>query len=233
MSQSFRSRNCQVRLAAQSSLELARRRITKTGAMTIVVSWIFTTPSFSQPAYIPTPGALSPGIQNGTVNYSLQQEVNCPTATFNITGFGGNTNGWANNNYEPFQSSDGGLGNYGVSAGLSIPLGNSALQDFCKKYAKIKEDFEESRLRNQILNGQASLLQQCLYLRDLGIQIKVDPEVFAEGGPLSSFAGCQSLAKLLDPSNRRPTEELTPPPKASIEPMTKPATPVFLVNPQK
>jgi|688.fasta_scaffold00545_13 hypothetical protein len=231
---SFRQRNFKVRLTAQNSLSFARRRISEVGAATIVVSWLLTTPSFSQPAYVPTPGPLSPGIVNGTVNYSLQQEVSCPTATINFTGFGGNINGWANNNYDPFQSSDAGLGNYGAAAGISVPFGNSALREFCKKYAKIKGEFEESRLRNELLNGQASLLKQCLYLQDLGIQMNLYPKVFMGGGPLSAFAGCQSLAIVLDPANRKPTIRLMPPPpEASTEPMTKPATPVFLVNPQK
>jgi len=209
-----------------------RRSIHKATASALIIGAIAGPAAFSQPAYVPTPSPLTPGVQNGTTSYSLQQEVNCPTATFHLTGFGGKINGWANNDYDPFQSSDGALGNYGAAAGLSVPLGNNELREFCKKYAKIKSDFEESRLKNQLLNNQVELLKQCLYLSDLGIRPDADPKAFSEGGPLSSFAGCQSLAILLDPYNRRPKQDLSPqpPPKASTEPMTKPATPVFIIN---
>lgn len=238
----FRPRNCLAKLAARCYWGSMRRSVAQAGAMTVAISWASTAPSFSQPAYIPTPGALSPGYNHGTVNYSLQQEVGCPTATFNVTGFGGGISGWANNNYEPFQAADSGLGNYGISAGLSVPLGNTALRDFCRKYARIKGKFEEARLKNELLNGQRNLLEQCLYLKDaVGINDALDDKkprlkeerakAFSESGPLSAMAGCESLAVLLERVNRSPTEKPpSPPPKASTEPMTEPAKSVFVIN---
>lgn len=188
--------------------------------------------SLAQPAFIPVaPGSFGPGFTGAGADYKLQQEVQCPTPTFNVTGFGGNLSGWGDTHYEPFQSTSAGLGTYGIAAGVSIPLGND-LQKFCKRYAEIKREFEQTRLRNQAINSQFALYKHCRYFRDVGYNLN-DPRWFDEKGPLSAFSGCKALAEFLDPdSAKRPTISNYPPdPKpANTQPSTLPATPVSNVN---
>jgi hypothetical protein len=169
--------------------------------------------------------------------YTLQTEVGCPTPTFRVAGFAGVANDYANN-YGPNTSSDSGLGNYGISAGLSFPLGRR-LSDFCKEYAEQRKLFEQQRVRNMTLNSQYSLFQHCRVLVDSGLGSTggdrgaklFDDPAFESNGPLSSFKSCKPLYALLrkrDPNRVFP--DIKDPPKASTQPMTESAKPVIDVS---
>lgn len=181
----------------------------------------------------------------GTSLYTLQTEVGCPTPTFRVAGFAGGANDWANN-YEPNASSDSGLGNYGISAGVSFPLGRQ-LSDFCKEYAQQRILFEQQRVRNMTLNSQYSFFQYCRAFVDSGLgsadtvvasklkgdKLFSDP-AFESNGPLSAFASCKPLYSLL--RNRDPNRvfpNVKEPSPAPTPPMAKPAQPVFNTNGQR
>jgi hypothetical protein len=190
------------------------------------------TASFAQ-SFVPTPGAISP-TTGGTSNYKLQSEVECPTSTINITGYGGNINGWADNHYSPYASTSGGLGNYGVAMGLSIPLGGN-LSDFCENYAKNKDMFERTRTQNLLLNSQFTLFKNCQYFSDLGYQLDGEPfkNAVSETGPLSAYKECTNMARFLDPASRQhPTSfpQVPSPEPASTAPMNPPPLNVNVVN---
>jgi hypothetical protein len=175
-------------------------------------------------------------------SYTLQSEVGCPTPTFRVAGFAGGANDWANN-YGPNASSDSGLGNYGISAGVSFPLGRQ-LSDFCREYAQQRILFEQQRVRNMTLNSQYSFFKYCRALVDSGLgsadtvvasklkgdKLFSDP-AFESNGPLSAFASCKPLYSLLrnrDPNRFFPAEK--DPSPASTQPMVDPAQNVFGVN---
>lgn len=187
----------------------------------------------SAQVFVQSPSAnLLPTFNAATSNYELQNSVTCPTPTFNMTGFGSDSNGFADGNFTTYKNASSNINNWGVTAGVSVPLGANELRKFCERFARAKTAFEESRTQNQLLNSQSDLLKHCLYLRDLGIQIKKFPALFAEGGALSSFAKCTELAGVLDPINLKPAIQLAPkaPAPASTAPPTPPPQSVFVVN---
>ena len=206
---------------------------TASSSISIAFSILLPSASFADSPYL----SISPGASSGLPSftesrYTLQNEVGCPTPTFSITGFGSGLNGWGDTHYQPYQSSSTGLGNYGIAAGISVPLSND-LQKFCKDYAKIRKEFEKDRLRNQAINSQFSFFKYCQHFRDLGYNLQ-DPNWFKSDGPLSAFVGCRDLAIFLDPASRpHPTLYVPKPsePKPSeTTPFTQPPT---LVTPVK
>jgi hypothetical protein len=103
------------------------------------------TPSIAQQQIIygrgPVLGSpILPGTEGG---YQLDTGVACPTPTFSVGGFGGAGNDWANNDM-PYASSNSGINNYGIAAGVRVPFGGD-LRKFCKDYAKVKASFERTR----------------------------------------------------------------------------------------
>lgn len=194
-------------------------------------------PSMAQVVYGRGPAPVPFGTEIGPSLYTLQTEVGCPTPTFKVAGFAGVSNDWANS-YGPNASSDSGLGNYGISAGLSFPLGRR-LSDFCKEYAEQRKLYEQQRVRNMTLNSQYSLFQHCRVLvdsglgsqgGDRGVELFSDP-AFESNGPLSSFKSCKPLYALLrkrDPNRIFP--DINPVKPSSTKPMTESAVPVYPVG---
>jgi hypothetical protein len=185
----------------------------------------------------PTLVPLDTGVQPNV--YTLQSEVGCPTPTFRVGGFAGNSNDWANNDV-PYASSSSGAGNYGIAAGFSFPLGRE-LSDFCKEYAKQRKLYEQQRVRNMTMNSQYSLFRYCRVLVDSGLgsigkEVKddatlFDDPAFSEDGPLSSFKNCRPLYSLLrDRDANRVFPDIKDPPKASTQPMSEPAQRVLIDN---
>ena len=186
-------------------------------------------------SFVPTPASIQPTIGD-TSRYTLDTGVICPTSSINVTGYGGNINGWADNHYSPYTSTSGGLGNYGVAMGLNIPLGGN-LGDFCENYAKNKDIFERTRTQNQLLNSQFTLFKNCQYFRDLGYKLDGDifKEAVSETGPLSAYKECVNIAKFLDPASRPnptvfPSSKPPSPEPASTAPMNPPPLDVNVVN---
>ena len=177
-------------------------------------------------------GGLIPSFQSATSTFGLGSSITCPTPTFNLTGFGGDTDGSTRGFGGEFLSrATGEVTNWGIAAGFSVPLASKEIQDFCKRYAKAQADFQSSVANNQQLNSQLIVLQQCIYINDvLGINIQVNKVAFEKGGPLESFSGCLSLAGVLDASERKPSIQLSPTPKLPTEPSSKQATPVIITQ---
>jgi hypothetical protein len=204
-----------LRLAAVSGLSLA----------------LLTSPAFSQ---ISVPTSITgpvPGFANATSNYVLNNSITCPTATINLTGFGGDTDGSSTDRNEVFRTQSADVTSWGVALGVSIPLGGNSLRDFCKKFAAAQAEFQQTRTRNQERNSKLALLQQCLYIQDsLGIRISKSPDVFSGNGPLASFAECLNLSEVLDVANRKPSIDLAPAPKAPTDSASPTSTPVTITQ---
>jgi hypothetical protein len=190
------------------------------GCISVISDVVAPTAIYSQvllPSNVPT--LFQPQVGTGTSTFAIDSSVNCPTTTLNVSGFGGNLNAWGDTHYSPFQSTSGGVGNYGIAAGVSVPLSRT-LTNYCRKYAEEKIKFQETLTRNQAINSQFSFFQHCKYFRDLGYTL-LEPEFQKE--PLLVFSKCYELAKLVDPSARKyprspmATGELTPPKPASTD----------------
>jgi len=123
------------------------------------------TPNFG---YSPTLLAV-PDLGNGTQDYRIDATSECPVPSIAITGYGGEGNNSAeaytggNRRDNPYGSASTGVTNYGIAAGLRIPIGGR-LSEFCKDYAKAKADFQRTRAINKERDSQMLLIQQCDFL---------------------------------------------------------------------
>lgn len=189
----------------------------------------FASPAFAQIVVPTTLSGPTPTFTNAASNFVLNNSITCPTSTINLTGFGGNSDGTAQDVALQSQTAD--VTNFGFALGVSIPLGSGSLRKFCKKFAKAQGDFQESRTLNQKRNSQIALLQQCLFIQDsLGIPISKNPSAFSDEGALASFSECLELSDILDIENRNPAINLAPPPQAPTESATPESTPVTVTQ---
>ena len=196
---------------------------TVSSSISIAISLLLPSASFAESPYLSIqPGASSLPIYTES-RFELQNGVGCPSPTFSMTGFGNGLNGWGNTHYQPYQSNSAGLGNYGIAAGVSVPLRND-LQKFCRDYAKIRTEFEKDRLRNQTINSQFSFFNHCKYFYDLGYDLRND-KWFKSDGPLSAFVGCRDLAIFLDPKSRPNPTLFEPGKKLPEQPTSSDTTP--------
>lgn len=124
------------------------------------------TPAFG---FTPTLLAVPDLGGGGTQNYRIDATSDCPVPSIAITGYGGEgnnsteayTGGYRRDN--PYGSASSGVTNYGIAAGLRIPIGGR-LSEFCKDYAKAKADFQRTRAINKERDSQMLLIQQCDHL---------------------------------------------------------------------
>lgn len=173
---------------------------------------------------------LVPTFGNATSSYGLNSGITCPTPTFNLTGFGGDTDGTSRGRGGETISlrATADVTNWGLAAGVSIPFASKELRDFCNRYAQAQADFQSSVATNQKLNSELTLLRQCIFINDdLGINIQANKEAFSGDGPLASFSGCLSLGNLLEVTKRNPAIQLVPP-QLPTKSSTKEATPVII-----
>lgn len=193
------------------------------GSLLISNTLLLPSVSYSQalPSYAPT--AFQPQFEAGTSNFNIESGIVCPSTTFNVTGFGGNLNAWGDTHYSPYQSTSASAGNYGIAAGLSIPL-SRAMSDYCRKYAEGRIKAQETLVRNQLMNSQFALFKHCKYFKEMGYTLD-EKEFKDNAGPLSVFSACSSLARLLDPSSQLyPKTSMDPvsPRPASTAPISSP-----------
>jgi hypothetical protein len=213
------------------------------GCLSIFSGLAFPASSIGQVAFTPTgaPGAISPNISSGTSNFGIETGVICPGTTLNVLGFGGNVNAWGDRHYAPYEASSAGTGNYGIAAGISIPLGGS-LMEYCKKYTKERLEQQSTLGRNRRINSQFAMFRHCEYFSDRGFSFK-EPEFNQSDGPLSVFKDCKRMASLFTPEQIRkrstpktPIPPGTPAPSsfqpepAPSAPLNRPATPVIITQ---
>lgn len=196
------------------------------GYLSIAYSLIDPSIGYSQalPTYAPT--VIPSQFDTVTSNFQIESGIICPTTTFKVAGFGGNLNAWGDNHYPPYQSASANAGNYGVAAGLTIPLSRT-LSDYCKKYAESRIKAQNTLVRNQLINSQFALFKHCRYFRDLGYTLKEDwfKEKKGQENPLSVFSQCSSLAEMLNPAaQKNPRTSMGPdePGAASVAPISPP-----------
>jgi len=186
-------------------------------SISITFSLLIPSAGFAQSPFLSIPPGTSSSLPIYTESrFELLNSVACPTPTFSITGFGNGLNGWGDTHHQPYQSNSAGLGNYGVAAGVSVPLSND-LKKFCRDFAKIRTESEKDRLRNQAINSQFSFFNHCKYFQDLGYDLK-DDKWFKSDGPLSAFVGCRDLAIFLDPASRPNPTRFVP----GVDPLRQP-----------
>lgn len=94
----------------------------------------------------------------------------CPMTTLGISGFASNGDNWAlfNNNVSTGRT---GSGNYGVTAGINVPL-DAALTRACK-------DSFASYIRSQKLTNDANLVSACVKLAAANVDLD-DPDFTAK-----------------------------------------------------
>jgi len=180
----------------------------------------FAAPSLAQQqlVYGRGPALASPVLPATEGFYSLETGIDCPTPTFNVGGFGAGGNDWANNDV-PYASSNTGINNYGVAAGIRIPFGGD-LRRFCSDFAKAKVSFERTRVESQLRDAQVTLLRQCMWLKDVGIDLHQqafqDPDFLALL-PCKKLNLVRSSSTLpyLPPSPKPGTDDNKPAPPSS------------------
>jgi hypothetical protein len=159
-----------------------------------------------------TPTNISPA-----TTFSPEAGVHCPTPSFSVTGFAAYANDNANNDV-PFASSNSDLGNYGIAAGFTFPLGGN-LSKFCKDFAASRSAFERKRVEIQLLNAQVGLVKQCQYFYQLGYDF--NNKAFDLDGEFFALHPCRSLISLF--IKLRPKMG-APPPEKTNEPFSPKST---------
>jgi hypothetical protein len=148
---------------------LSQLNLSAYSALSLGVSLAFVYPSTAQAQAIgygrgPNLNYFTPAVTGDS--FSPSSGINCPTPTFNIGAYGGGGNDWSDNFSPTYASSSAGVNNYGVAAGLRLPLGAGELTRACKDYAKFKSEFERINTENFRRNAQISLFRQCNWLKD-------------------------------------------------------------------
>ncbi len=221
---------------------LGIRLYSAAGCLSILSGFAFPATSIGQVAFTPTgaPAAISPNISSGTSSFGIENGVNCPGTTLNVLGFGGNVNAWGDRHYAPYESSSASTGNYGIAAGISIPLGGP-LMEYCTPYTKERLEPQSPLGRNRRINSQFAMFRHCEYFADRGFSFD-DPEFNQSDGPLSVFKDCKKLANLFTPPQiRRMTPKSAIPPGTSdpsslqpepapSAPLSQPAIPVIITQ---
>jgi hypothetical protein len=137
-----------------------------------------------------TPGLIQ-GLGEASYSFSPQTGVICPTSSFSVGGFGAGGNDWSND-YTSNGSAGAGVNNFGVAAGLRVPLGGESART-CKEYARYLTTKARIEMEGVIRNDQLLLLAQCHWL--LVNEINTKQAVFEiEGQPFYSLNACNSLS---------------------------------------
>lgn len=98
-------------------------------------------------------------------SFSIESGTSCPMPALNIQGFGGSVNN--STSYTDRYSGSGNYGNYGIAAGLLMPL-SGGLMSYCKKAAAAKAQKAE-------LDTWTTLINNCATLMDKGIDYESMP----------------------------------------------------------
>jgi hypothetical protein len=109
-----------------------------------------------------------PAISGGEERFQIDSNLICPTATVGLGVYGGRGNNFAYAD-EPYADSSSNLSNYGIAAGIRLPL-NNYLTEFCKDYAKKRVEFESIRTENFRRNTLLTLIEQCRWAKEQGVQ---------------------------------------------------------------
>lgn len=93
--------------------------------------------------------------------YAPEAGVNCPTTAISLAAYGARAGKWAY--YPGAPDPNAGAGDYGVIAGINIPIGGS-LASYCKDYASQLLRQHQEDAMNRRINNQALLVSTCVAL---------------------------------------------------------------------
>lgn len=162
---------------------------------------------------VTTPASVSnppPITQFPTISsFKPNTNTSCPVSTFSVTGFAGrgnsNTRGNSNANADTivtFGLSDANVQNYGVAAGITIPIGGGTT--LCKELTKQQVLYETSRTQTAILQSQLTLLKQCEDLVKSGFD---EESLAGTGNNFSALKVCSKVVfKGKDPLKNDPAK---------------------------
>lgn len=123
----------------------------------------------------------------GSDQVKPESGVECPMPSFGMGAYGGGGNDWADQHYSPYPSSSSSINNYGVAAGIRVPLGAQEITRACKAWMKSKSDFARINTENAIRNSQLSLFRQCYWLHENYIKVeKLGPD-------FSTLSACSKI----------------------------------------
>jgi hypothetical protein len=136
-----------------------------------------------------------PTISGGEERFQIDSNLICPTATAGLGVFGGRGNNYAYAD-EPYADSSSNLSNYGIAAGIRIPL-NNYLTEFCKDYAKKRVEFESIRTENFKRNTLLTLIEQCRWAKEQGVQQENTGQIQGDNLGLGKFLSFCSNVKFV------------------------------------
>lgn len=180
-----------------------------------IAAWSQSFTGFSvlnSPSVVP---AISP---QATPIFSPAPGVNCPSSAFTLAGYDSNSGNWVD--YPGNANANSGLGNYGVVAGISVPLGGS-LSRYCKDYALALLRQQQEDAFSRRINNQARLVNTCLALKN---SVDFNDKAF-DSPEFESLRDC----RILQTSLRDSTSGAPSLPKGdSLETTPKPDVQLFL-----
>lgn len=161
----------------------------------------------------------TPSVDASVYKYGPQNGFDCPTTSFSFGGFGAGGNDWSND-FTTNGSSGSGINNYGIAAGLRVPLGGESAKN-CKEYSKTLLERARIETDGARRNDQIKLLTQCHWLFVNEINTNQASFLDEKNGAFSSLNVCNSFSfKKPGPNNAdgqkvrkmRTPKELTEPP---------------------
>jgi hypothetical protein len=146
----------------------------------------------------------TPSLDKNEFQFSESVGFNCPTTNLSFGGFGTGGNDWSNE-YSTDRSAGSGINNFGIAAGIRVPLAGSSAQN-CKEYSKVLLEKARIGLEGARRNDQIAFLRQCHWLIVNKFNFELNKDAFSvdksgKEGPFSSLNACTSF-KWKPPSSR-------------------------------
>lgn len=138
----------------------------------------------------------TPSIDKNDFIFSAPSGFTCPTPSLSFGGFGTGGNDWSNE-YSTNRSAGSGINNFGIAAGIRVPLAGSSAQN-CKEYSEVLLEKARVELEGARRSDQVALLQQCHWLLVNEINIQANKGAFSidrlgKEGAFSSLNACISF----------------------------------------
>ena len=173
-----------------------------------------------------------PSSDRNEFGFSPSTGFTCPTTSLSIGGFGTGGNDWSTE-YSTDRSAGSGINNFGIAAGIRVPLAGSSAQN-CKEYSKVLLERARIELEGARRNAQIDFLEKCHWLFVNEFNFKANSDAFSvdksgKNGDFSSLNACTSF-KWKTPSSSdglraeemRKNNSLTPVPRSPVPPTPQP-----------
>jgi hypothetical protein len=169
-------------------------------------------PNYGRGPAISPLGIIAP--ETPAYGFAINNGVNCPTSTFSVGGFSSTGRDWADD-YQVNSSASTGLANFGLAAGIRVPIGGRIYSEYCKSYAKSLSEKTANDMLAERRNYQLGLLRQCNYLSYYGVNL--EQKLFEKGNAFEDLGVCRDYNPFVQGSVG--TGPILDPPQTEVKPI--------------